>query len=76
MTDTRQNVTDLDVMVTSTLIRDLVEQHPETMPVLGQYGIDTCCGGGLTVAAAAEAHGHDPAQLVEHVLRAIRGEGA
>jgi iron-sulfur cluster repair protein YtfE (RIC family) len=65
----------IDQMTREMLIRDLVEIYPAAMPVLQQYGIDICCGGGLSVPAAAEAHGHDPEVLVQQVQHAIRGEG-
>jgi iron-sulfur cluster repair protein YtfE (RIC family) len=69
-----QNV-EVDKVTRETLIRDLVEIYPVAMPVLQQHGIDVCCGGGLTVPAAAEAHGYDPDALVQQVQQAIRGEG-
>ena len=62
----------LDEIARNQLIRDIVERYPATMPVLDGYGIDTCCGGGLTPAAAAEAHGHDPEQLIGELVTAMR----
>ena len=60
----------------TSLIRDLVERYPEAMPVLSQYGIDVCCGGGLTVPDAASAHGHDPEEVVQAVVTAlVQGTG-
>ena len=65
----------LEQKLNTTLIRDLVEEHPEVMPILNECGIDICCGGGLTVPDAAEAHFHDASVIVYQMLRAIRGEG-
>ncbi len=67
---------DLDTQLREQLIRDLVEQYPEALGVLNQYDIDTCCGGGLTIPAAATAHGHDPEAVVAHVRRALSGVGS
>lgn len=44
-------------------IAAIIEQHPETMPVFAKFGIDLCCGGGLTIGQAASAHG-----LVPHAI--------
>jgi iron-sulfur cluster repair protein YtfE (RIC family) len=38
-------------------VNDLVRHRPAALPVLAALGIDTCCGGGETLAhAAARAH--------------------
>ena len=51
-------------------IATIVEQHPETMPVFAKFGIDMCCGGGLTIGQAASAHG-----LVPHtILSAVQAQ--
>lgn len=75
MTATPPDTHEIEQKLHDMLIRDLVEEHPEAMPVFDQYGIDTCCGGGRTVPQAAEAHGLDASQLTDELLRTIRGEG-
>jgi regulator of cell morphogenesis and NO signaling len=50
----------------------LVDRLPETLPVLQGFGLDTCCGGALTLEQAAERHGLDLRQLLE----ALRAAGA
>jgi iron-sulfur cluster repair protein YtfE (RIC family) len=75
MTATPPDTQELEQKIQETLIRDLVEDYPEAMPVLDRYGIDTCCGGGRTVPQAAEAHGLDQSMLNDELLRTIRGEG-
>ncbi len=42
--------------VSTWLIRDLVDRHPETMAVLAPFGIDLCCGGGRELGEALELH--------------------
>lgn len=38
-------------------VNDLTRHRPAALPVLAALGIDTCCGGGETLAhAAARAH--------------------
>jgi iron-sulfur cluster repair protein YtfE (RIC family) len=65
----------LEVKLTTMLIRDLVEEHPEVMPILMQRGMDVCCGGGMTVPDAALAHQEDSVAIISEMLRTIRGEG-
>jgi regulator of cell morphogenesis and NO signaling len=52
-------------------IRVLVERYPAIMPILNNYGMDLCCGGGHTVAEAATAHGLNVDTVIAEVLAAI-----
>ena len=52
------------------LIRDLIEEYPDLMPLLASYGLDLCCGG-HSLAEAAELHGLDIELVAEEVSRAI-----
>ena len=49
-------------------INEIVAQYPATMPVFNQFGMDSCCGGGLAIRDAALRHGLD----LEKVLTALR----
>jgi iron-sulfur cluster repair protein YtfE (RIC family) len=49
----------------------LVEKHPELLPVLSRHGLDLCCGGGHTVAEAAQLHELDLDALVREIDAAI-----
>lgn len=33
-------------------VNQLVQQHPAALPLLAAAGVDTCCGGGLSLAVA------------------------
>jgi hypothetical protein len=44
---------------------------PDALAILRRFGIDTCCGGGLTLAQAAASAGVP----VATVLRALAGDG-
>lgn len=59
------NVTQIDRAMT---ITDIVARHPETADVFHRFGLDTCCGGGVSVSDAAQRHGLD----VERLLEAVR----
>ncbi len=40
-------------------VNDVVRQHPATLPIFNEFGIDSCCGGGVALAIAAERDGVD-----------------
>lgn len=49
-------------------INEIVARYPATIPVFNRFGMDTCCGGGVSVYDAAQRDGID----VEAVLAALR----
>ena len=49
----------------------LVARAPETLPVLQRFGLDTCCGGALTLAVAAQHHNLDLAALLSALWEAM-----
>lgn len=54
----------LDLSLT---INEIVARHPETIPVFNRFGMDTCCGGGVTVEEAAQRDGIDAAAVVSEL---------
>ncbi|MFO7168019.1 MAG: DUF542 domain-containing protein [Chloroflexota bacterium] len=42
----------------------IVARAPWALEVLAGFGLDTCCGGALPLAEAAERHGIDPQQIL------------
>ncbi|MEO7086537.1 MAG: DUF542 domain-containing protein [Gemmatimonadaceae bacterium] len=59
-----QDLTKLDTTLT---INEIVARFGETIPVFNHFGMDTCCGGGVTVLEAARRDGIE----VEAVLAAL-----
>jgi iron-sulfur cluster repair protein YtfE (RIC family) len=57
--------------VTDTLIRDLVEQYPDTMRVLSPLGIDLCCGGGHPLGEALDLHEIDRATVIPQIEQIV-----
>ena len=53
--------------ITDILIRDLVEQYPDTMGVLAPLGIDLCCGGGHPLGEALDLHEIDRASVMPQI---------
>ncbi len=54
----------ISLLVTDT-INEIVEKQPEALRVFHQFGLDTCCGGTLPLAVAAERHGLDLQEVLE-----------
>ena len=57
-------------------VNETLRRFPATVTVFKAFGIDSCCGGGKTIASAAALHGIDPAMLLEILEDAARGEAA
>lgn len=54
-------------------LNELVARAPEALSVLQRFGLDTCCGGSLSLAVAAQHHSLDVNELLAAV-RAALGE--
>ncbi|MGH7579643.1 MAG: DUF542 domain-containing protein [Gemmatimonadales bacterium] len=52
-------------------VNQLLQLHPAALPVLTTAGIDACCGGDLTLAAAAHGAGLTFDQLLARLEREI-----
>ena len=48
-------------------LNELVLRYPQALPVLHRHGMDTCCGGGLTLEEACRRHG----VAADEVLREV-----
>jgi regulator of cell morphogenesis and NO signaling len=44
-------------------LNQLIQRHPDVLPVLAAAGIDTCCGGALSLEEAARRAGVDLVDL-------------
>ena len=51
-------------------IRDVIEAFPSTRIVFVRHGLEACCGGSHTIAAAALARGLDPDAVLSEVREA------
>lgn len=49
-------------------LNQIIAHHPQTLAVFQRFGLDTCCGGSLTLHDAAEHHGLD----LQAVIAALR----
>jgi regulator of cell morphogenesis and NO signaling len=64
------NVTTFDVNET---LNEIVAREPRVLGVLQRYGLDTCCGGALPLATAAQHHGLDINELLAALRDAAEG---
>jgi iron-sulfur cluster repair protein YtfE (RIC family) len=62
------------ITITETLIRDLVEQYPDTMRVLSPLGIDLCCGGGHPLGEALDLHEIDRATVLPQIEQIVAAQ--
>jgi regulator of cell morphogenesis and NO signaling len=67
---------DTQTIAAGDVVNDVVGQHPAALPVLNRYGLDTCCGGALSLDEAARHHDLDLAALLADLNAAAgRAEG-
>lgn len=52
-------------------INELLRREPLSAAVLNAFGVDTCCGGGDTIDAAAAAAGITGAELIGAIVAAL-----
>ena len=52
-------------------VNELLQRYPAVLPTLHDLKIHTCCGGGLTLAAAATNAGISSNTLLSHVQAAV-----
>ena len=52
-------------------VNEVIARHPATIAVFNAHGIDTCCGGALSVEEAAYEARLDPLQLLAALEVAI-----
>lgn len=52
-------------------VNDTIRRHPVTARVFQAFGVDSCCGGGATLDAAARDAGVEPASLLGALLLTI-----
>jgi iron-sulfur cluster repair protein YtfE (RIC family) len=48
-------------------LNEIVARHPKAMPVLNEFGLDTCCGGARTLREVTDRHGLDPQEILRRL---------
>lgn len=52
-------------------LNEIVARNPQSLPVLNSWGLDTCCGGGLSLRESARRHNLD----LEAILVSLAAAG-
>jgi len=63
-------------IVPTSLVNDVVRCCPSALGVFNYFSVDSCCGGGDTIAQAAENEFADSDSLVDALRGASRQEAA
>ncbi|MBI3008386.1 MAG: DUF542 domain-containing protein [Candidatus Omnitrophica bacterium] len=53
------------------IINQALKDYPETIPVFHKFKVDTCCGGGGSIAQTASRDGIDVDELLNALNKAI-----
>jgi len=56
------------------IINDIVNKYPETMKVLNDFKVDSCCGGGQSIAFTAAVSNVNIPELLEALNKAVNKE--
>lgn len=52
-------------------VNEIVAQYPDSITVFNQFGIDSCCGGAVPLAEAAQRDGADVDELLAALQEVI-----
>lgn len=74
MSGTSVNTTPVTITATETL-NEIVARYPQALPVLGRFGLDTCCGGSLPLQTAVQHHNLNLEEVLA-ALGAVLAEGS
>lgn len=55
-------------------VNQIVDRFPRTLGVFNRHGIDSCCGGAVSLTAAAERDGVEVRELLSDLRGAIEDE--
>ena len=55
-------------------VNETVRLYPQTIPVFNEFGIDSCCGGAVSISVAAERDAADLAALMRRLEEAVASQ--
>ncbi len=64
----------MEIITEDMTINDVINKYPETMKVFSQFKVDSCCGGGQSIATTAAVSNANIPELIEALNRAIGKE--
>lgn len=57
----------LAAITESSTVNEVIKTFPVTLEIFTEFGLDTCCGGGLTLQAASQKAGMLPDELISRL---------
>jgi iron-sulfur cluster repair protein YtfE (RIC family) len=54
-------------ITSSTTVNEAIRRCPETIAVFNRFGIDSCCGGAVSIEEAAMRDGADPGEVMRQI---------
>jgi regulator of cell morphogenesis and NO signaling len=64
----------METITKDMIINDVVNKYPETMKVFNDYKVDSCCGGGQSIATTAAVSNSNIPELMEALNNAVNKE--
>lgn len=55
----------------SMTVNEVLRQWPNTLSVIDRHGLDTCCGGNLSLATSAASAGTDLQRLLQELKQVV-----
>jgi regulator of cell morphogenesis and NO signaling len=53
-------------------INEVIKKHPETMGVFNDFKVDSCCGGGQSIAVTAAVAGANVPELITALNESVK----
>ena len=64
----------METITKDMIINDVVNKFPETMKVFNDFKVDSCCGGGQSIATTAAVSNANIPELMEALNKAVNKE--
>ena len=64
----------METITKDMIINDVINKFPETMKVFNDFKVDSCCGGGQSIATTAAVSNSNIPELMEALNNAVNKE--
>jgi regulator of cell morphogenesis and NO signaling len=64
----------METITKDMIINDVINKFPETMKVFNDFKVDSCCGGGQSIATTAAVSNANIPELMEALNKAVNKE--
>jgi len=56
------------------IINDVIKKYPATVKTFSEFKVDSCCGGGQSIATTASLGGTNIPKLIDALNKAVNGD--